>query len=79
MFTLTRAPSPSASAGTGSVMTEPAATSAVANLGGCDHHGVGADEGILADDGLVLVHAVELQVMEPAPTLTPEPMVVSPM
>ena len=29
----------------------------VANLGGRDHHGVGTDEGILADDGLVLVDA----------------------
>lgn len=31
---------------------------AVADLGGRDHHGVGANEGILADDGLVLVHAI---------------------
>ena len=31
---------------------------AVANLGGRDHHGVGADEGILADNGLVLVDTV---------------------
>ena len=52
---------------------------AVANLGGRDHHGIGTDEGILADDGFVLVYAVVVAGDGAGAHVAPEPMVVSPM